>query len=103
MLPPTSPAYTLWLLRRGDLPEVLLIAEYEDGREERPVLARGADDIRRYFAAAGMPKHITANARTALRLVREAEPRLFHVSADVLKPHDLVDVLLAHLLAAYRP
>jgi hypothetical protein len=45
---------------------------------------------------------MTANSRDALRFVREAEPRLFHVSAEILKPTDLVGVLLAILLKEYR-
>jgi hypothetical protein len=94
--------YTLWAVSDPTGSEVLLVVERPNGTLSDPSLARGDGEVRKFLASTGMPGQIAANCSTAVRIVRQAEPRLFQVPATVLKPKELMAPLAALLLDAYR-
>jgi hypothetical protein len=94
--------YTLWALAEPLGSEALLVAENADGEMGEPFFAQDGDGVRRFLSASGMPCQIVANASAAVRILRQAEPRLFQVPATVLKPKDLVGPLVGLVLAEYR-
>jgi hypothetical protein len=95
-------SYTLWVVSEPSGSEALLVVERPNGTLSDPFLARADGEVRRFLANTGMPGQIAANCSTAVRIVRQAEPRLFQVPATVLKPKELMDPLAALLLDAYR-
>jgi hypothetical protein len=95
-------SYTLWVLCEASGIEALLVVEPRDGIMSEPFLARSDADVRRFLIANGMPGQIAANSSTAVRMVRQAEARLFQVPATVLKPKELMDPLMSLLIRAYR-
>ena len=94
--------YTLWILSEPLGSDVLLVAESADGALRGPFLARDDQSARSFLATNGMPAQILANGSTAVRVVREAEPRLFQVPASVLRPKELLGPLVKVLLRVYR-
>ncbi len=95
-------SYTLWVLSEPIGADVLLVREAPDGSLAEPFFARDERGVRNFLAVNGMPKQIAANVSTAVRIVREAEPRLFQVPATVHKPKELVGLLASLVLRAYR-
>lgn len=93
--------YTLWALAEPLGSEALLVVEHADGKMGEPCFARDGEDVRSFLSAHGMPYQIVANASAAVRIVRQAEARLFQVPATVLKPKDLVGPVVALLLSEY--
>ncbi len=93
--------YTLWVLSEPLGHDVLLAAELGDGTLVDPTLARDPTAIHRFLAARGIPLQIAANVSTGVRLLREAEPRLFRVPASILKPKELVGPIVSLLLRGY--
>lgn len=96
-------SFTLWVLCEPPGTDILLIAQRADGTWEMPVLGNDGDEIRAFFARRGPPSQIFANAWGAVRVVREAEAKLYQVPATVLKPRDLVGPVVAIALRALRP
>jgi hypothetical protein len=95
-------SYTLWALAEPLGNEALLVIENADGTMGKPYFARDGEGVRSFLSANGMPYQIVANASAAVRIVRQAESRLFQVPATVLKPKDLVGPVVLLLLGEYR-
>jgi hypothetical protein len=95
-------SYTLWVVSDPSSNEAVLVVELPSGTMSEPVLARDGGDVRKFLAANGMPGQIAASSSQAVRVVRQAEPRLFQVPATVLKPKELMDPLASLLLRACR-
>jgi hypothetical protein len=94
--------YTLWALAEPLGSEALLVVENAEGKMSELTFTRDGEGVRRFLAANGMPSQIVANASAAVRIVRQAESRLFHVPATELKPKDLIGPIVALLLSEYR-
>jgi hypothetical protein len=93
--------YTLFVLSEPLGSEVLLAAQHADGTLAEPTVATDAASIQAFFAHKTLPVQIAANASAGVRLVREAEPRLFRVPATVLKPKELLVPLLSLVFRAH--
>jgi hypothetical protein len=95
--------YTLWVVSEPlSEKEALLVVESPEGGFGQALLAKDENDVRRFLAANGMPAQISANHSAAVRVVRDAEHRLFQVPATVLKPKELTSPLASLLLRAHR-
>jgi hypothetical protein len=94
--------YTLWALAEALGSDALLVVESADGTMEEPSFTVDGESVRRFLSTNGMPSQIVTNASAAVRIVRQAEPRLFQVPATVLKPKDVVGPIVALLLREYR-
>jgi hypothetical protein len=99
---PSMTSYTLWVLSEPLGSDVVLIAEAPEGTLLEPFFAGDERGIHEFLATHGMPSQITANVSTAVRVVREADPRLFRVAATLLKPKELMGPLVKLVLRAYR-
>jgi hypothetical protein len=95
-------SYTLWVVSDSVGAKALLVAESPDGAFADPILVEDQEGVRKFLRARGMPRQIDANSAAAVRLVRQAEPRLFQVPATVLKPKELAAPLAAIALGAFR-
>jgi hypothetical protein len=95
-------SFTLWVLAEPPSSEALLVVEQADGSMDHAVVLRDDASIRRFLAQRGMPRQSVSNMWSAVRFVREAEPRLFQVPATVLKPKELVGPLIGIALRAHR-
>jgi hypothetical protein len=94
--------YTLWALAEPLGGEAVLVCENAEGKMGEPFFAHDGDGVRMFLSANGMPYQIAANASAAVRILRQAEPRLFQIPATVLKPKDLVGPLVGLVLRGYR-